>query len=146
MKADLRYLFDTYSLAALATSDHDNRPYINLVTVAVTQDLKHILFSTNMFTQKYNNISNNPKVSLLLDSRKNSITDLYDAIAVTVIGTCTELGSDELPYFLEIYLNKNPELADFVHSKDNVLFKVEVEKYILVKNFKDVFELNMNVS
>ena len=58
--------------------------YSNLVAFAETEDLKHILFITSRPTQKYRNLSHNPRVSMLIDSRSNAEADFHDAVAVSV--------------------------------------------------------------
>lgn len=57
-------------LTVLATY-YNGQPYNNLVAFAVTEDLKHIFFVTSKNTRKYDNIRENKKVAMLIDSRKN---------------------------------------------------------------------------
>ena len=61
-------------LAVLSTY-YDGQPYSNLVAFAATNDLKHILFATSRNTRKYDNLCENKKVAMLIDSRKNETSD-----------------------------------------------------------------------
>lgn len=57
-------------LAVLATY-YNGQPYSNLAAFAVADNLKHIFFVTSKNTRKYDNIRENKKVAMLIDSRKN---------------------------------------------------------------------------
>src|SRR4030043_991243 len=85
----LQELFAYQKLAVLATYG-GGRPYINLVAFAATDDLKHLLFTTNRNTRKYRNLKENPQVAVLVDNRANKLSDFHKATAVTAIGKAKE--------------------------------------------------------
>jgi len=78
----LRELFSSQSLAVLATQDR-GEPYGNLVAFAATEDLKHLLFATTRATRKYNNLTKNPRIAMVIDNRSNREEDFQRAMAAT---------------------------------------------------------------
>jgi hypothetical protein len=64
----LKALFSSQRLAILAT-EGKGQPYGNLIAFVVTDDLKHLLFATTRATRKYANISENPRVAMVMDGK-----------------------------------------------------------------------------
>lgn len=129
--------------AVLATRGNEY-PYCSLVGYAVCAGYKEIIFPTARQTHKYENLKNNPKVSLLIDSQTNKENDFKNAQALTVLGDAGEIentaGSDG---YSELYLKKHPYLKEFISNPDCALIKVIVLKYILVNNFQNVLEYSV---
>ena len=126
----------------LATQSND-KPYCSLVSYAVSNNYKEIIFPTLRNTSKYNNLKQNPNISLLIDTRTNRKNDLTDAQALTVLGTANEINKKLYENYYEIYLNKHPDLKDFVTNRDCSLITIKVCKYILVSNFQNVIEYSV---
>jgi uncharacterized pyridoxamine 5'-phosphate oxidase family protein len=139
LKNKVHSLFISQKLAVLATNKH-GQPYNSLVAIAATEDLKCLLFCTSRATSKYGNITIDPRVSLLLDNRSNMESDFTDAVAVTALGTANETKGIDRDELVSTYLQKHPNLKDFVSSPDNALIRVDVEEYIL-SGFTDVWTL-----
>ena len=118
-------------------------PYCNLVGFASTGDLRSLIFVTGRDTRKYNNIKADGKVSLLLDNRRNSVSDFREAAAVSVLGFAEEASGEQLEEFRELYLQRHPHLHEFVNSPYTAIMKVTVSRYILVRRFQEVVELDM---
>lgn len=136
----IRALLESQRLAVLSTQDHI-QPYSNLMAFAATPDLKYLLFATSRATRKYANLLNNAQVSILIDNRTNEAADFAEAAAVTVLGQAKEMQGTELKQLLSVYLDRHPYLRDFVTSPTCALFRVKVERYILVTRFQDVREI-----
>jgi uncharacterized pyridoxamine 5'-phosphate oxidase family protein len=136
---DLQELLTSQRLAVLATEEQ-GQPYANLVAFASSEDLTFILFATARSTRKYNNLLREPKVSILIDNRRNDVIDFLEAAAVTVLGKAFELGEEKRGPFKNVYLSRHPHLLDFISSPTCALFKVDVERYILVSRFQEVKE------
>lgn len=143
LKHTVGELFRSQKLAVLSTHNK-GQPYASLVVFAATQDLKLLLFATTRATRKYDNLSHDPRVALLIDSRSNLNSDIHGAIAVTATGIAEEVGEKEKEALLKIYLAKHPHLKDFVHSPTCALLRVKVETYYLVSKFQKVFELRIS--
>lgn len=138
----LRDLFRSQGLSVLATQ-REGQPFTNLVAFAATDDLKHLAFATSRATRKYANLSADSQVAMLVDNRRNQISDFENAAAVTAIGKAEEAIGEHRDRLLEIYLSKHPHLKGFATSPNCALMKVTVEKYDIVRRFQHVVELRM---
>jgi len=142
---EIRDLVASQRLAVLSTEEQ-GQPYSNLMAFVSSEDLTFILFATTRSTRKYNNLRNEPRVSILIDNRRNEVIDFSEARAVTVLGKARELEEDERGHYENLYLSRHPHLLDFVSSPTCALFKVAVERYILVSQFQEVKELQVSQS
>lgn len=115
---------------AVLNSFGEGQPYSNLVSFAITDDLKSLIFVTNRNTRKYRNIKENNNISLLIDNRTNQPSDVTKATAITVIGTARE-ELDNKSSFQAIFLAKHPQLQHFADELQNSLILVEVSEYII---------------
>jgi nitroimidazol reductase NimA-like FMN-containing flavoprotein (pyridoxamine 5'-phosphate oxidase superfamily) len=138
----LKDLFASQRLAVLATQSK-RQPYGNLVAFMATEDLKHVLFATTRATRKYANISENPRVAMVIDNRSNREADFHRAAAVTATGVVKEVAGPEKKRFQKLYLSKHPYLKDFVSSPTCALLRMQVETYYVVRQFQNVVELHM---
>ena len=138
----LQELCRSQPLAALAT-DAGTHPYLNLVAVAVTDDLRHLYFATPRATRKWANLTRNPRVSLLLDNRTNQVSDFRRAVAATIFGSAQEINDTTRDEGLIIYLSRHPHLADFVASPTCALFQVQIDRIYLVTRFQNVMEFHL---
>jgi hypothetical protein len=91
-------------------------------------------------TKKYENLSSDSRVAILIDNRANEDYDFHEAAAVTVTGRATELHTKERTEWSDLFLGKHPHMKDFVESHNCALFIVEVERYRLVRRFQHVME------
>lgn len=142
MRNDLKELFCSQRFAVLATLE-SSRPYLNMVAFAETDDLGAVLFATTRATRKYENILSKSGVALLVDNRSNQEADIRQAIAVTIIGTATEVPQDERQPLELLYLSKHPHMKDFLNAPTTVLIKIDVETYYIVSRFQNVTVLNL---
>jgi nitroimidazol reductase NimA-like FMN-containing flavoprotein (pyridoxamine 5'-phosphate oxidase superfamily) len=138
----LKKLLSSQRLAVLATHSL-GQPYGSLVSFAVTDDLKEILFATIRSTRKYANLSADARVAMVIDSRSNRDTDIHRAVAVTVTGRAEEVVPPEKEPFLKLYLKKHPYLKEFVQAPTCALLRVRVESYYFVSRFQDVTEIHV---
>ncbi len=124
----------------LAT-DAGGQPYTSLVAYAFSPGLTGVLFATPRETQKYRNLLKNPKVSVLINTRTNTAADYLQAEAVTIIGVARPLPpGKEREALAAHFLQKHPDLRDFVRSPPTALVRVAVRRYIHVGRFQEVSE------
>ena len=142
MREDLKKLFTTQPLAVLSTQNK-GQPYASLVAFAASEDLKALFFATTRATRKYANLSSEPRVAMLVDSRSNEVSDFRWAMAVTAMGTAEEMEGPEKEKVLKIYLAKHPHLDDFVSSPSCALLKIRVERYFVATRFQNVIEVHV---
>ena len=132
-------LLSKEKLAVLASWD-GKQPYNTLVAYIFTEDLKSIFFATREDTEKYQNIAKYPYVSLLIDNRTNEKKDFNDAVALTVIAKAKQI---EKQAYLNLYLNRFPDLKEFLENPQTALVLLEIQQYIYVSRFQEVLELKM---
>jgi nitroimidazol reductase NimA-like FMN-containing flavoprotein (pyridoxamine 5'-phosphate oxidase superfamily) len=145
IKSILEKLFQDQRLAVLATHEGDGQPYASLMAFAASADLKQILLVTSRSTRKYANLTAQPRVSLLIDSRSQRSADIHEAVAVTVLGRAEEVAGPERDRLLAHYLAKNPHLEGFATSPTCALLRVKVKSYYVVSRFQDVVELHVRL-
>jgi nitroimidazol reductase NimA-like FMN-containing flavoprotein (pyridoxamine 5'-phosphate oxidase superfamily) len=138
----LKGLFETQGLGVLSTC-REGRPYSSLIGFVATADLKSIVFATLRHTRKYRNLTDNERISILIDSRTNRVDDFSDAVAVTAIGTARETGGTDREELAGLYLQRHFYLKDFVHDPNCAIIIMDVKRYILVSQFQQVFEMEI---
>jgi len=142
LKEFLKDLFSKQRLAVLATQNR-GQPYGSLVAFMATGDLKHLLFATTRATRKYANISKNPRIAMVVDTRSNREADFHQAAAVTATGVVKEMVGPQKRRLQKLYLSKHPYLKEFVSSPTCALLRMDVETYYIVRQFQNVVELHI---
>jgi nitroimidazol reductase NimA-like FMN-containing flavoprotein (pyridoxamine 5'-phosphate oxidase superfamily) len=138
----IRDLFRTQKLAVLSTQN-SGQPYASLVAFVASEDLQHLVFATPRTTRKYHNLTVDPRVAMLMDSRSNLDSDLHTAVAVTATGTAVEVSERERDQSVQRYLSRHPYLQDFIRAETCALIQVTVKTYYLVSRFQQVMELHL---
>ncbi len=139
----LTNLFNTQLIAVLGTSSQDE-PYTCLVGFRFTEDLRAVFFATMRNRLKYRQISANPRVSLIIDDRKNQPSDFSRTTSATVMGTAVDTGEPERSKLADMLVKKHPFLTDFLKSPDCAVMKVQVEKMIVVDDFESVQRIELS--
>jgi len=139
LKNKIKELLGQQKLGVLATQG-EKYPYNTLVAYAFSEDLRYIFFATMKHTRKHTNITKHHYVSILIDSRKNDVTDFEDAVALTVMGK--KINTIPLEY-ASLYLNRFPHLKDFIEEPDTAIITLKIKKYIYVQRFQEVLELDV---
>jgi nitroimidazol reductase NimA-like FMN-containing flavoprotein (pyridoxamine 5'-phosphate oxidase superfamily) len=142
VRKDLKKLFSTQPLAVLSTQNK-GQPYGSLVAFASSKDLKELYFATTRATRKYANLSSDPRVAMLVDSRSNEVSDFRWAMAVTATGKAEETEGQEKEKVLKTYLTKHSHLEDFVSSPSCALLRIRVERYYVATRFQNVIEVHV---
>ena len=133
----IRELMNAQKLAVLATQKK-GQPYASLVAFAATDDLKHIIFFTPAKTRKFEQLSANPQVALLINNSLNREADFEKAVAVTAVCHAGQAGDDEKETFMNLYSAKHPSLTEFARNPVNAMVKLTVQRFHLVENFQQV--------
>jgi nitroimidazol reductase NimA-like FMN-containing flavoprotein (pyridoxamine 5'-phosphate oxidase superfamily) len=137
----LTNLFTGQKLAVLATQDK-GQPYESVVAFVHTEDLRHLIFATIRTTRKFDYLSGNPKVAMLIDNCHNADEDFHNASAVTVIGEACEIKKSR--EVIDTYLDKLPLLEEFIMTPSCALIQVRVKSYIIVERFQKVSEVHVD--
>lgn len=143
LPAILKELCHSQPLAVLATAA-GSAPYANLVAVAFSRDLRRLFFATSRATRKWQNLSRNPQVSLLLDNRSNQEADFTNAAAATILGTAREMTGMDRTEGQRLYLARHPHLAEFSAAPGCALFEVSITQFYLVTHFQEVLQIDFS--
>lgn len=128
----LAALLDSQLTCVLAT-ESGHQPYANLVAFSFSDDLRKLFFATPRNTAKYGNLLGNPRLAVVIDSRKNSPEDFSRATTVTALGYGRELTGDARTKPLAHHSRRLPGLAAFLEIESIALFEIEVYKYIITQ-------------
>jgi heme iron utilization protein len=126
----LTSLLNSQITGVLAT-EKNHHPYANLVAFSFSDDYKKIIFATPSNTTKYQNIIENPQVSILIDSRNNDPNNFSGSTAISVLGLSRELTGDIKTRMMTNHAARLPGLADFLKTELIAIFEIEVSKYII---------------
>ncbi|OVE75793.1 hypothetical protein BVX98_06970 [bacterium F11] len=115
------------------------QPYGSLVAFAVSGDLKYIYFATPVYTRKYRLIKENPRVSIVVDSRARYPKDMSRVEAITATGTTVSLHSGSKRNWIAQLLGKHhPQLKEFFRSTSSMIVQLNVARYFYVTRFQEV--------
>ena len=140
----LKKLLEEQRLAVVATEARGG-PYTSLVAFAASADLRQIVFVTTRSTTKYRNLSAQPHVSLLIDSRTHSVEDFSTGVAVTALGKATEVEGKQREDLIDAFLRKHPHLDTFTRSPSTATCCVDIDTYYLVTRFQNVVEMDVRL-
>ncbi|WP_321329878.1 pyridoxamine 5'-phosphate oxidase family protein [uncultured Ilyobacter sp.] len=137
-KVSSRQLF-----AVLATS-HENQPYTSLVAFALTKDLKNLVFITPRDTRKFQYLSENNNVSLMIDNSENQNVDISKAVGITITGKSRDSSGEEKEKLLNLFISKHPQMNEFAFSKGCAVISVDIKRYDVVERFQNVSVLEFS--
>ncbi|WP_320047934.1 pyridoxamine 5'-phosphate oxidase family protein [uncultured Ilyobacter sp.] len=137
-KVSSRQLF-----AVLATS-HENQPYTSLVAFALTEDLKNLVFITPRDTRKFQYLSENNNVSLMIDNSENQKVDISKAVGITISGKSRDSSGEEREKLLDLFISKHPQMNEFAFSKGCSVVSVDIKRYDVVERFQNVSVLEFS--
>jgi len=143
VRSDIEALISGQYLAVLSTRSADGHPYASLVAVVAEADLSGMYFATSRATRKFANLTAEPRVALLVENSRNRQSDIYEAMAVTAVGTVHELVGQEAAAALPLYIERHPQLKSFVAAPSTALLHMAVKTYFLVNRFQKVMEYHV---
>ncbi|HNQ00886.1 MAG TPA: pyridoxamine 5'-phosphate oxidase family protein [Syntrophales bacterium] len=141
LRARLDAMLQSQRLAVLSTAGAGGAPYSNLVSFAAL-GTGRLLFATTRATRKYANLTADARVALLVDNRRGQEADFHEALAATALGSAVELAGEERDRGIAAYTAKFPFLEEFVRAPSCALFRVDVERWIVVTRFQNVIEVS----
>jgi len=98
-----------------------------------------VLATTSRDTRKSSYMVENNIVSLLVDDRQGNAGDLFKTSAVTAMGEAEVADKNDRQY--SMFLEKSPQLKDFLALPSTSLIRVNVISYYLVIGFNKVYQL-----
>lgn len=129
MKALLR----DKDLCVLATAA-GGTPHCSLMAYVTDEDGTALFMATMKNTTKYANLSENPRVSLLVDTRDDTAgSETAATQALTVAGRCEVLEETEAASSARTrLLHRHPSLQEVLEHPDTVVLRVAIESFLLL--------------
>lgn len=119
----------------LATST-DDKPYCSLMAYVSNEPCDEIYMVTHKNTRKYNNLIQNPHVSLMIDTRETK--SRTSAQALTVQGSYCKIDNEtKQKEVREQLLDAHPNLKEFMDCSDSELLCIEVRSFLLLNGLVD---------
>ena len=118
----------------LATASK-NRPHCSLMAYVASDSCDEIYLMTLKKGRKYQNICENPAVSVLIDTRQDSLGfDPGKTMALTLSGTFERVVKESERELIRKKLShKHPELTDFFGNPQGEPVKINIASYLLLE-------------
>jgi len=132
---EIKALAREKNICVLATVA-DGKPHCSLMAYVTDENCKEIYMVTHKNTTKYENLINNPSVSLLIDTR--DISPLSQAKALTIEGTCTAIESKEKREKVrDRLLAVHPHLAGFINHPEAEVLRIKICSFLLLNGLQE---------
>jgi nitroimidazol reductase NimA-like FMN-containing flavoprotein (pyridoxamine 5'-phosphate oxidase superfamily) len=134
IREKVRTVIQEQSTCVLATASK-NRPHCSLMAYASNSSCDEIYLMTLKDSRKYQNMRENPAVSLLMDTRQGSFqSDPTESLALTLSGRFDRTMTDrEKEQIREKLSRKHPELQDFLENPEGEPVRIIIESYLLLE-------------
>ena len=122
----------------------DRKPYCSLMAYVTNKDCTEVYMVTHRQTQKYQNLMENPSVSLLIDTRDTSPRS--QARAMTVEGVYQKITNpDREDKIRQKLLSAHPHFSEFLEHPEAEVLRVKIRSFLLLDGltqsfFQDVSE------
>jgi nitroimidazol reductase NimA-like FMN-containing flavoprotein (pyridoxamine 5'-phosphate oxidase superfamily) len=131
MLDEMKALAREQKICVLATVT-GKKPYCSLMAYVTGENCTEMYMVTHKNTIKYNNLTENPSVSLLIDTRE--ISPRTEAKALTVEGMCALIENEEKRKKVHArFLKVHPNLSEFINHSDAVILCVKIRSFLLLK-------------
>ena len=125
---------------AVLCTQGESQPYGSIVAFAASDDRRHLVFTTPIFTRKYRLLQSCSQVAMVIDTRARHPDSLMDVEGITATGIAREHEGDEAKPWMSLFLDRHPHLESFTRSGSSALFSVEVRRYFYVTRFQEVHQ------
>ena len=130
----MKELLKAKDICVLATVS-DNRPHCSLMVYATDEQCREIYMVTHRQTKKFRNLTENPIVSLLIDTREEDLGPRRsNAKALTVNGVFRVMNEPrERELILARLVQRHPHLKNFAEDPDAELIRIKIESFLLLE-------------
>lgn len=137
IKTYIEDIFQISRYAVLAT-EGDGQPHASLIAVTPMENFRKLIFATYRNTRKYQNLTHNGKVAVLVESIDINRSGLKDSFVLTAFGQVEDIENKEKNRIFEAHLERHPGLLSFLQSEDCSLVRIKVDTYQVVRGIDDV--------
>jgi len=134
IREKIRTVIEEQSTCVLATASK-NRPHCSLMAYATNSSCEEIYLMTLKDSRKYQNMCENPAVSLLIDTRQDTLkSDHAETMALTLSGRFDKIIRDtERERIRKELSRKHPGLKGFLEKPEGEPVKIIIESYLLLE-------------
>ena len=134
VREKIKTLIRGQGTCVLATAS-ENRPHCSLMAYATNSSCDEIYLMTPNDSRKYQNMCENPIVSLLIDTRQDTLkSNPTETIALTVSGRFDRIVKDTERERIRRELSlKHPGLKGFFENPEREPFRIVIESYLLLE-------------
>jgi len=137
MLTEMKALAKSNNTCVLATVA-GGKPHCSLMAYVTDENCEEIYMVTLRNTRKYKNLTKNPAVSLLIDTRQEY--PRTNVIALTVDGLCAAIESNEKRKKIQAkLLSVHPHLTDFINHSEAEILRIEISSFLLLKGIEDAY-------
>ncbi len=138
MLETMKKLAKEKDLCVLATISGD-KPHCSLMAYTTDDDCREIYMATHRSTQKYRNITENPFVSLLIDTREDHRGSTRpDTKAMTISGIYERMGDEQKKALARSrLLKRHPHLKAILEHPDTDILCIRVTSFLLLDGLTD---------
>jgi nitroimidazol reductase NimA-like FMN-containing flavoprotein (pyridoxamine 5'-phosphate oxidase superfamily) len=117
----------------------DNDPHCSLMAYVTDNDCREIYMVTSRKTTKFRNLSANPSVSLLIDTREEHAgTQRPNVQALTVAGVYQEIEDETKKIRIRDQLREtHPHIKELLDMQDAEILCVKVTSFLLLDGVSD---------
>ena len=134
IRKEIEALAKEKNICVLATVA-GGKPHCSLMAYVTDENCKEIYMVTHKNTAKYENLMENPSVSLLIDTR--DISPCSEAKALTVEGTYAAIKSEEKRKNVRAnLLIVHPHLAGFINHPKAELLRFKIRSFLLLNGLQ----------
>jgi general stress protein 26 len=140
MLEKMRDVMRSQDMCVLATVT-GNKPHCSLMAYVTDEDCRTIYMITHKNTAKYRNLTANPSLSLLIDTRLMHRGDKRQkAKALTVNGVFERIeDSDKHSNIVAKFLDRHVHLKQFAHHPDAEVLSVRIQSMQLLDGVTDAY-------
>jgi len=131
-------LLKNRDMCVLATVSNE-RPHCSLMAYSANERCDEIFMATLKGTNKYRNLKNNPRASLLVDTREEAKGGSpSNAKALTVCGIFEEIQDrDKAAMARGLLLNRHPHLKDLLDDPDGMILCIKIDSFLLLEDIRN---------
>jgi nitroimidazol reductase NimA-like FMN-containing flavoprotein (pyridoxamine 5'-phosphate oxidase superfamily) len=134
----MKKLAKQQDICVLATVSGKN-PHCSLMAYTTDEDCSEIYMATHRNTTKFKNLSENPSVSLLIDTREeHKGSHRPEAMAMTVSGAFQKLEDNQKKAWVKAgLLSRHPHLREFLEHPDAEVICIKIHSFLLLEGLTD---------
>jgi nitroimidazol reductase NimA-like FMN-containing flavoprotein (pyridoxamine 5'-phosphate oxidase superfamily) len=140
MRKDIQELLQTHKICVLATVS-EGEPHCSLMSYATDDNCREIYMATHRETKKYRNLTVNPSVSLLVDSRQDeAASPAAQTKALTISGTFQRnIDKNKIAAIRTRLFERHDELKKIFNDPHTEIIVVKIRTVQLLDGITDAY-------